>query len=218
MSILKRFVCSAVWVVALAALVGFGCAGAWAQDTTTGSISGTITDSTGAVVKGASVKLINTDRGATIRTVTTNGSGSYTATSLPLGTYTVEVTNQGFKTLDVKGVVLHVNDALTVSRALETGGTTETVSVEADAVQLNLQDATSAGLINSTQINELVMVSRNYESLMNLQPGVAYGGATDVLQRGPVGVGGASSVVNFSVNGGRDTSNNWTIDLSLIHI
>src|SRR6202012_4439707 len=58
----------------------------------------------------------------------------------------------------------------------------------------------------------LVMVSRNYENLMTLQPGVAYGGATDVLQRGPVGVNGASSVVNFSVNGGPSPSNNWTID------
>ncbi|HEV2575814.1 MAG TPA: TonB-dependent receptor [Acidobacteriaceae bacterium] len=183
-----------------------------AQDTTSGSISGTVTDSTGAAIRGATVKLINTDRGSTLATETTNSSGFYTATHLPLGTYTVEITDQGFKTEDVKGLVLHVNDALTVSRSLAPGSTGETVSVEASPVQLNLQDATSAGLINSTQINELTMVSRNYESLMNLQPGVAYGGTTDVLQRGPVGVNGASSVVNFSVDGGRDTSNNWTID------
>jgi len=185
---------------------------AGAQDTSSGSISGTITDSTGAAIKGASVKLINKERGTTVRTVTTNGSGFYTATNLPLGTYTVEIEDQGFKTEDVKGLVLHVSDQLTVNKSLAVGSAGETVSVEADQVQLNLQDATSAGLINSNQINNLVMVSRNYESLMNLQPGVAYGNATDVLQRGPVGVGGASSVVNFSVNGSRDTSNNWTID------
>jgi hypothetical protein len=194
------------------AFVATALVAAGAQDTSSGSISGTITDSSGAAIKGATVKLINTDRGATIRTVATNGSGFYTATSLPLGSYTVQISDQGFKTEDVKGVVLHVSDALTVSRSLSAGSAGETISVEADQVQLNLQDATSAGLINSTQINQLVMVSRNYENLLNLQPGVAYGGATDVLQRGPVGVNGASSVVNFSVNGARDTSNNWTID------
>lgn len=195
-----------------AALVATALVTVSAQDTTSGSISGTITDSTGAAIRGATVKLINTDRSATVATETTNSSGYYTATHLPLGTYTVEITDQGFKTDDVRNLVLHVSDALTVNRSLTAGNVGETVNVEASAVQLNLQDATSAGLINSTQINQLTMVSRNYESLMNLQPGVAYGGTTDVLQRGPVGVNGASSVVNFSVNGGRSTSNNWTID------
>jgi len=185
---------------------------AGAQDTSSGSISGTITDSTGAAIKGATVNLINNDRGATVRTVTTNGSGFYTATSLPLGTYTVQISDQGFKSENVKGLVLHVADALTVNRTLPAGSTSETINVEASAVQLNLQDATSAGLINSEQINNLVMVTRNYESLVNLQPGVTFSGSTDVLQRGPVGVNGASSVVAFSVNGARTTANNWTID------
>lgn len=185
---------------------------ATAQDTTTGSISGTITDATGAAVKGATVKLINTDRGQTVRTLTTNGAGFYSASSLALGTYTVEIIDSGFKTVDVKGLVLHVNDALTLNRSLSAGGVSETVSVEADQVQLNMEDATSQGLINSTQMNEMPLVTRNYETLMNLQPGVSYGGGTDDLTRGPSGLSGASSVVNFSVNGGRNTSNNWTID------
>jgi hypothetical protein len=185
---------------------------AGAQEATSGSISGTVTDSTGAVIKGATVSLTNTDRGETVRAVATNSAGYYTANSLPLGTYTVKVEDSGFKTDVVTGLVLNAADALTVNRTLVPGAVSEVVSVTAAAAQLDLQDATSAGLINGTQIKELVMVSRNYESLMTLQPGVAYGNATDVLQRGPVGVNGASSVVNFSVNGARDTSNNWTID------
>src|SRR5258707_13205232 len=64
---------------------------------TTGSISGTISDSSGASVKGAVVTLTNTDRGQDVRTVTTNSSGFYTATSLPLGTYGVKGTARGFK-------------------------------------------------------------------------------------------------------------------------
>jgi hypothetical protein len=61
-------------------------------------------------------------------------------------------------------------------------------------------------------MSEMPLVTRNYESLMNLQPGVAFGGATDHLTRGPSGLSGASSTVAFSVNGGRTTSNGWTID------
>ena len=195
-------------------LLVFGIAGinARAQDATSGSISGTITDSTGAAVQGARVVLTNTDRNHVERTLTTNSSGFYTATELPLGTYSVTISDTGFKTETVTHLVLHVADRLTINRALENGSASETITVTADEARVDLEDATSAGLINSTQINELVMPTRNYESLMTLQPGVAYGNSTDVLQRGPVGVGGASSVVNFSVNGARDTSNNWTID------
>src|ERR1700759_1966768 len=156
-----------------------------AQDATSGSISGTITDSSGAAVKGATVKLINTDRGTTVRSLTTNGAGFYTGTALPLGTYTVQIIDQGFKTESVTGIVLHVNDALTVNRLLAAGGASETVTVTADTLGINLQDATSQGLINSEQMNEMPLVTRNYETLMNLQPGVAYGGATDDLTRGP---------------------------------
>jgi hypothetical protein len=182
------------------------------QDSTTGSISGTVTDSTGAVVKGATVVITNTDRNHVERTLTTNGNGFYTAPSLPLGAYSVRVSEAGFKTVNVTKLTLNPTDALTVNRALVAGDTSETVSVTADEARVNMEDATSAGLIDSTQINNLVMVSRNYESLMNLQPGVVFGGASDNIQRGPVGVGGAASTNDFSINGGRYTSNNWTID------
>ncbi|MES2390181.1 MAG: carboxypeptidase-like regulatory domain-containing protein, partial [Acidobacteriota bacterium] len=198
-------------VLAAVALLAFAATG-YAQDASTGSISGTVKDSTGALIAGATVTITNTDRGAVQRTLVTNSSGFYTATSLPLGHYVVKIDEKGFKAETVTGIQLHVSDALTVNGALSAGSEGESVQVVAESQGVNLQDATSAGLINSTQINELVMVSRNYETLINLQPGVAFGGTTDQLQRGPIGVNGASSVVAFSVNGGRSTSNNWTID------
>ena len=179
---------------------------------TTGSISGTITDSSGAIVKGAVVTLTNTDRGQDVRTLTTNSAGFYAATSLPLGTYTVKVTAGGFKGEEVTGLVLHVNDALTVNRTLIVGNATETVTVTADQVQLNLENGMSQGLINGTQIRELVLNSRNYEQLLLLQPGVSYGGATDQIYIGTSLPGGSSAQVAFSINGSRPTSNNWTID------
>ncbi len=210
MNMIKRFLCCAAWVAVLAVFASIGCVGAWAQEE--GSISGTITDSSGAAIKGATVELINTDRGATIRTLTTNSAGFYTATSLPLGTYTVHIVDGGFKTVNVTGVVLHVSDNLTVNRALSAGGASEVVTITADEARVNLEDATAAGLINGDQINQLVMITRNYESLINLQPGVAFGGASDQLNRGPNSPTGGSSTVAFSINGGRTTSNNWTID------
>ncbi len=184
---------------------------AHAQETT-GSISGTVTDKSGASIKGATVVITNTDRGQDIRTLTTNGSGFYTATSLPLGTYTVKVADNGFKTEQVTGLVLHVNDALTINRSLVPGGAGETISVQADNVQLNFENATSAGLISGEQARELVLNNRNYEQLIQLQPGVAYGGANDQLYVGATVPAGSSNTVNFSVNGGRNTSNNWTVD------
>jgi Carboxypeptidase regulatory-like domain/TonB dependent receptor len=179
---------------------------------TTGSISGTITDPSGAAIKGATVVLTNTDRGQDVRTLTTNSSGFYTGTSLPLGTYTVKVSMNGFKTEAVTGLVLHANDALTVNRTMVVGDITETVTVTAGQVQLNLENGMSQGLIDGTQVRELVLNNRNYEQLLVLQPGVSYGGASDQLYIGNSLPSGTSNTVAFSINGSRPTSNNWTID------
>jgi hypothetical protein len=137
-------------------------ANALAQDATTGSITGTISDSSGAVIKGATVVLVNTDRNHVERTLTTNSSGFYTARSLPLGNYAVKISDQGFNAATVTGVALHVGDALTVNRALTAGGGGEAVTIRADAARVNLEDPTSAGLIDSNQMNEMPLVTRNY--------------------------------------------------------
>ncbi len=177
----------------------------------TGTISGTVTDQSGASIKGAVVTLTNTDRGQDLRTLTTSGSGFYTATSLPLGTYTVKVAAPGFKTDSVVGLVLHVNDTLTVNRQMEVGSAAQEISVQADAVQLNFQDAASATLISGTQVRELALNNRNYEQLVSLQPGVSYGGG-DQLYIGLSNPSGETNAVSFSVNGNRNSANNWTLD------
>jgi len=205
---------SAKCVLALLVGIGLAISGGYAaaQSSVSGSISGTVTDSSGAVIQGATVTLTNTDRGEDIRVLPTNSAGFFTAESLPLGTYTVKIADAGFKTDAVTDLVLHANDALTVNRILVPGGANEVVTVTAAEAQLNLENASSEGLINGEQMSEMPLVTRNYETLMNLQPGVAYGGASDQLARGPSGLSGASSTVAFSVNGGRTTSNGWTID------
>jgi hypothetical protein len=198
--------------MATLALFGSVMAGAVHAQETTGSISGTVTDPSGASIKGATVTLTNTDRGQDVRTLTTNGAGFYTGTSLPLGVYTVKITAPGFAAVNLTDLTLHVNDALTVNQQLKTGGASEAVSVQANSVQLNFENATNAGLVSGEQARELVLNNRNYEQLIQLQPGVAYGGANDQLYVGSTVPSGASNQVAFSVNGGRSTSNNWTID------
>jgi hypothetical protein len=185
---------------------------ATAQSNVSGSISGTVTDATGAVITGATVTITNMDRGEDIRVLITNSAGFFTAEALPLGTYKVTIAGAHFKTEVVTGLVLHAADALTVNQVLTPGGANEIVTVTAGSAQVDLEDATSAGLINSTQMNEMPLITRNYETLINLQPGVAFSGATDDLTRGPAGLSGSSSTVAFSVNGGRTTSNSWTLD------
>lgn len=193
--------------------LGLSMASATAQDANTGSISGTITDSTGAVIKGATVSLLNTDRNRVQRTLTTNSAGYFTATALPLGQYTVKISDAGFKSVTVENLTLHVSDALTVNRALPAGDASETVTVVADEARVNLEDASAAGLINSEQLNEMPLATRNYATLITLMPGVAYSGSADAnLFRGPAGLSGASSTVAYSVNGGRTTQNSWTLD------
>jgi hypothetical protein len=185
-----------------------------AQSNVSGSISGTVMDGTGAVISGASVTITNTDRGEDIRVTKTNAAGFFAEEALPLGNYKVTIVASHFKTEVVTGLVLHAADELTVDRKLTPGGANEIVTVTTtdNLVNVNLEDATSSGLINNEQLNEMPLVTRNYETLMNLMPGVVYGGATDDLTRGPAGLSGASSTVSFSVNGGRNTSNGWTID------
>lgn len=137
--------------------------------------------------------------------------GFYTGTTLPLGTYTVKISAPGFNTASITQLVLHVNDALTLNRSLVVGSADQQVSVKADAVQLNFQDATSATLISGTQVRELALNNRNYEQLVALQPGVSYGGG-DQLYIGLSNPSGETNAVSFSVNGNRNSANNWTLD------
>src|SRR3569833_1589369 len=142
--------------VALLAVLAVTFAGvaARAQSAVSGSITGTVTDSSGAVIVGATVTLTNTDRGQDLRTLKTNSAGFFTAGSLPLGTYSVTFSAQGFRAENVKGLVLHVNDALTVNRSLSPGNVSDTVTVNASDVYVNLENASSEGLINSVQIEQ----------------------------------------------------------------
>jgi len=191
-------------------LAFFGIAGA---QEITGTIFGNVTDKSGAVVAGATIRIENADQNdAVVREVTTNEKGDFVAQFLPIGHYTLVVEVKGFKKIERRGTKLDVNDKLTVAFTLEPGAVTDTVTVDADASPIELQSATASGLITGTQIRELAINTRNYEQLVALTPGVSTGLASDQLYVGVTSPTGLSNQINFSVNGGRPTQNNWSVD------
>ena len=176
-----------------------------------GTIGGTILDSSGAAVPNAKVTVKDVSRNQVVRTVTTDNSGVYVAPLIPVGMYSLKVEAAGFKTEDRSGIALNVNDDLKFNFTLQVGAATEVVEVTADAAMVELGSPASATTIEGKQITELSLSTRNYEQLVALMPGVA-SNAVDDLYVGNSLPSGAASTVPFSINGQRNSSNNWTVD------
>lgn len=196
------------YIVAVLALI----TGSIAAQEITGDIRGVVRDPSGALVSGAKVSIVNTERNETIRTITTGSDGSYVAPYLPVGRYQVTVEASGFKKFVGTNIVLNVNDHRIVDAGLQLGSTSETVTVEEAPLAIDLETSEAAGLVNGTQVRELALATRNYEQLLVLQPGVSTALASDQLFVGVSTPGGTSAQVNFAVNGNRPTQNSWTID------
>ena len=158
-----------VWLVVLTTLLGLSSV-AFSQTTVaTGSIVGTVTDATGAVLAGAKVTIVGST-GQTIK-LTTNGQGGYSTGSLIPGVYTVRIEAKGFKTaqlpLDVK-----VDNTASGSVKLEIGQESTVVDVQASDIQVNTEQATVQGVLTASQIETLPVNGRNFLDLAQLEPGV----------------------------------------------
>src|SRR5580693_1604514 len=138
----------------------------------TASISGTVTDPSGAVVAGATVTATNVETGV-VTTLTTNSQGFYSFQSLPLGTYTINVQQNGFKGYAQTGLVLDVNSALVIDVQLQVGTTTEKVEVSADALHVDTESTQMGEVITGKTMTDVPLVTRSYTDLLSLQPGVA---------------------------------------------
>jgi len=183
-------------------LVGAGLLAA--QDT--GSITGTVTDKTGAVIPNAQVVVSNASAGL-VRTTSSNSQGDYLVAGLPAGQYDVLTSANGFKKSDVKDVVLRIGQKLRADAALELGATTTEVTVEGTGIgQVETQSSEVAGTVTGKEISQLELNGRNFTQLVTLTPGVSNQTGQD---EGTVGVFGN---VAFSVNGGRTEYNNWELD------
>ena len=147
------------------------------------SLSGTVTDSSGAVIQGARVDTVSAETGFRRQTLT-GTAGTYQIPGLPIGTYTVTFTKEGFKPAGFKGVELAVGQPRTIDASLQVGANTETVAVVAEVATLNRTSAEIGGLVEAEQIKEIPISGRNWGSLMLLAPGaINYGnGAQRAIQ------------------------------------
>ncbi len=161
---------------------------------------------------GATVTVTNTDKNIVVRTVKADAVGAYTAPLLPVGHYSVTAEASGFTKTTQNNVALDVNESLTVNFALQVGSTSQRITVEATPLQVDLQTAQAQTVITGTQIRELAINTRNYEQLVTLMPGVSTGLGSDQLYVGVSNPVGTSNQINFSINGGRPTQNEWNID------
>ncbi len=169
-----------------------------AAQTGTSNISGTVKDTNGAVVPGATVTAKNEATGVT-STQTSTDAGLYSFSSLPVGLYTITIEKQGFKTLQRTNNALQVGEPLIVDGALEIGQVSETVTVTGGQEQLQTANATIGNVVEQKAIEALPLNGRNPLTLLLLEPGV--------VQRS---AGGAGSGVH--VNGARDRAYKVTID------
>lgn len=168
-------------------------------------------DSSGAVIPNATVTITSDDQGRVVRTLKSDESGNYVAPQLQIGNYTITADAAGFRKAAIQAIKLNVNDKLTVNLSLQVGSEAETVSVQASDIQITTDSSADGTLISGSQIVGLPLNNRNYEQLVALQPGVAYGGG-DQLYIGATNPSGQTNVVSFSVNGQRSSANNWTVD------
>jgi Carboxypeptidase regulatory-like domain len=170
-----------------------------------GTFTGTVTDSSGAVIPHAIVTLTLSGVGAQARVVQTNADGNYTATNLPAGTYSITIAAQGFATVTQDNVILNVAQQRAVNVQLKPGSATQTVVVQENPVAIDTTSPAQAGTIDGTQVRELELINRNFQQLVTLQPGV-------VNNLGDEPGFGLNSVSSISVNGARETANNWSVD------
>ena len=169
------------------------------------TLTGTVTDPSGALVAGAAVAVHNEDSGADVRRVATSSSGNFTITNLPAGRYTVTVNEAGFQTFIAKDVILNVSEKHTLDVQLLAGRVSERVEVTAENTPIQTTTAEESGTVTGEQVRELALNNRNFEQLVLLQPGVA--------NQLPDKVGfGLQNNTSIAINGARTGANNWTVD------
>jgi outer membrane receptor protein involved in Fe transport len=170
-------------------------------------ISGSVHDSTGALIANATVQIQNRDTGLVRQTVT-NSTGIYILSHIPPGAYTITASSRGFSSESRTGVELVVSQSTTLDFSLKPGSSTETIAVSAEAVTLDTSSSSVGETLESDSVNELPLAGRNYTVLMTLQTGVTpvnndqTGGRTNEI-------GGA---VYPSIQGQNNRSNVYLLD------
>jgi hypothetical protein len=174
-----------------------------AQTASTGALTGTVTDSTGAVIPNVSVTLISGGTGQE-RTITTDAQGVYNFNLIPPGSYRIRFTSNGFKTSDVSNITVQVTDTQVLNRALEVGQQSEQVTVEASVETIQTTNATLGTTVTAAAVTSLPLTTRNYTQILAFSAGVN----TGVNNASAMGNG----AVDVAVNGARTAQNNYSMD------
>jgi len=175
---------------------------AWAQ--TTGTMRGTVTDPSGAVVPGAGVTATQSDTHV-IRTMTTNESGDYEFPALPVGRYTLVVKAVGFKIARHEAIDVRLGHVSAIDVKLELGPVAQVVTAEAAAPLIEIVSTQIGAVVNDKAVVELPLNTRDTYQLLQLQPGVQSQLGSDLFY-------GSDQPGVVSVNGGRGRSNNYTVN------
>jgi hypothetical protein len=193
---------------------------ALASASITGSISGLVTDKSGAVVSGASVVATDTTTGVKT-TQKTDAKGFYNLPTLAVGTYDLEITQVGFKTYRQTGLVIDANSALRADASLQVGSINEKIEISTEAAQVETQSTQMGEVIEGTKMASMPLNGRNFIDLLALQPGVSPYQCTSPSNCNDTtnGIGADESSVSGdqtngtqSVNGGRLGSNGFMVN------
>jgi hypothetical protein len=173
---------------------------------TTGRIIGQVTDSTGAVLPGVRITVVNEQTGAS-RTAETSRGGDFVIPEIPVGTYSVEIEGKGFKKSIRRNVRLQLNQVVTVNQVLELGEAQQVVEVTSEAPLVDTTSTQIGAVIDSHSVTELPLNARDTYQFLQLQPGVQsqLGGSGDLFY-------GSDRAGAVSVNGGRGRANNFSVN------
>ena len=203
-------------MMAVALLVGHQLL--WAS--VTGSISGVVRDASGAVIPGAEIVAHNVETGVQWK-LTTDTRGFYSFEALPIGTYDVEVSKEGFQGYRQTGLVLTVNAVLTVDATVQLGPVVQRVTVNSTAVHVDTVSTQMGEVIGSNKITAVPLLTRGYTDLLALQPGVVpvssgmaggQGGTFTATGFAIAPVSGDLNAGNLSVNGMREAANGFLLN------
>ncbi len=201
---LQSVCCRYIFLLALFPMVFLLCMPDAGAQSTGGRIRGTVTDESGGAIAGAKVILINEGTNAA-REVLTSATGEYLFLEVPVGTYTVDINQPGFKKYSRKGIVLVLNEIASVDITLQVGSTVDTVEVTGAPPVIDTTTTQLGAVMTDQSVRELPLSTRNTYQLLQLQPGVQSQLGADLFY-------GSSNPGVVSVNGGRGRSNNYMVN------
>src|SRR5258706_5270213 len=194
-----RHIVFAATILALFGLILFGLTlPIWGQSPTA-TVNGLVRDPSGAVVPGAEVQLIN-EQTNTRYPARTNREGIYSVPNLPPGTYRIQVSKVGFKTIIKPDIILNVLDARAINFDLPVGAASETVTVDGGAAMIDPDSFSVSTVVDRQFAENIPLNGRSFQSLIELTPGVVLT-ANNVADTG-----------QFSINGQRANANYWMVD------